>query len=391
MHYTFPIINTIDDVLPHIEGADDFIVVDKGDYKVVNYVVISNSTFPPVNDLGSAIRRECRGLIFSSDGKLINRRFHKFFNFGEREECLPDNVDLSKPHHILEKLDGSMISPCMIGNRVMWISKMGITDTGAQAGDFVKNKNAYYGFARYMFENKCTGIFEWCSNKNRIVLDYPEDNLVLTAIRHNETGEYFNRDQMIDTAHLYGIPVVKSFAYDVSNIRQIVREQEGAEGVVIRFDDGHMLKIKSDWYIKIHRVKSLLDRERDVVNIIVSKQIDDIISVLPEADQAKIREFSDRLIATIKMSAFSLYYIITDMKNLHLTKKDYALSDAAKKAKPIIKSFVFKYYDVATPTISEFIEIITEWILLHTTSNSTFAKAKETFLYKCDYNESKED
>ena len=38
MKYKFPTIQHIDDVLPHIVDCDDFIVADKGDHKVINYV-----------------------------------------------------------------------------------------------------------------------------------------------------------------------------------------------------------------------------------------------------------------------------------------------------------------------------------------------------------------
>ena len=45
MHYKFPEIRTINDVLPHIAGRDEFIVADKGDYTVINYMVSMADTF----------------------------------------------------------------------------------------------------------------------------------------------------------------------------------------------------------------------------------------------------------------------------------------------------------------------------------------------------------
>ena len=58
------------------------------------------------------IRRECRGLIFHAEtGKLLSRRFHKFFNVNELDETDAEVIDLSKPYVLLEKLDGSFIAP----------------------------------------------------------------------------------------------------------------------------------------------------------------------------------------------------------------------------------------------------------------------------------------
>ncbi len=81
MNYCFPEICHINDVLPHIEGRDEFVVAEREGYTVVNYVVAMADTFDMTgpDDLGGAIRRECRGLIFGPDGALMSRPFHKFF------------------------------------------------------------------------------------------------------------------------------------------------------------------------------------------------------------------------------------------------------------------------------------------------------------------------
>ncbi len=94
MHYNFPMIRHISDVLPHIEGREEFIVAEREGYTVVNYVVAMADTFNmypagydgslSTYDLGGAMRRECRGLIFGDDGHLMSRPFHKFFNINER-------------------------------------------------------------------------------------------------------------------------------------------------------------------------------------------------------------------------------------------------------------------------------------------------------------------
>ena len=104
MNYMFPIIDHMDDVLPHIEGFDEIIVAECEDYKVINYVVAMPKTFvmDGPGDLGGAIRRECRGLIFNADGKLISRPYHKFKNFGEDKEYT--DIDFTQPHIILENL-----------------------------------------------------------------------------------------------------------------------------------------------------------------------------------------------------------------------------------------------------------------------------------------------
>ena len=104
-HLTFPTFNHIDDVIPHIEGWDEFKVMDKGWYTVINYVVAFEETFSYDSHDGSDsylntnIRRECRGLIFDNEtGNLISRPYHKFFNAGERDETQLNKIlcDMAK-------------------------------------------------------------------------------------------------------------------------------------------------------------------------------------------------------------------------------------------------------------------------------------------------------
>ena len=89
MNYKFPTIRHIDDVLPHLVGHDEFIVVDRGGWKAINYAVVTPESFWPLDE-GAIMRRECRGLIFDAlTGEILRRPFHKFFNFGERLDLLP--------------------------------------------------------------------------------------------------------------------------------------------------------------------------------------------------------------------------------------------------------------------------------------------------------------
>ena len=202
MNYEFPVIQHLDDVLPAIEGRDEFVVAKRDWGTVVNYLVSMADTFPEVRTTGGsvkmreeadrikAIRRECRGLLFYPDGRIMSRRLHKFFNVNERDETAAHKIDLGQPHVILEKLDGSMITPVYTDAGVRWGTKMGITTVSMLAEEFVAQRPQYQRMAEWCLENGKTAIFEWTSRKQRIVVDYPEDNLVLIAVRDNVTGEY---------------------------------------------------------------------------------------------------------------------------------------------------------------------------------------------------------
>lgn len=295
MHYKFPLLRVIDDVLPHIKGRDEFIVAERPGYVVINYAVAFPDSFVMTgpDDLGGAIRRECRGLIFNTEGRLISRPFHKFFNLGEKDETQPDVVDLSRPHVVMEKMDGSMIRPIWINHLLGGLrlaTKMGVTDIAEDAERWMVLQPNGAEMRRWISDQVLLGktpLFEWVSPKNQIVLVYDEPDLVLTAVRDNLTGEYsLPLDSPFNTVPLYG-----RVEGNIHEYIERARAREGREGDIIRFDDGHMLKSKNDWYVRIHKTIDRVSFDRHIVNLILEEELDDAIGLLPKERADYVREF----------------------------------------------------------------------------------------------------
>ena len=186
MNYEFPYITNISDVLPAIEGRDEFVVAEKEGYTVINYNVMMADTFD------CNIRRECRGIIFDSKtGDIIRRPFHKFFNVNERDETQLHNLDFSKEHWIDTKLDGSMIAAFMHEGEIVYGTKMVAPDFHDLVKKFVDASDVgYETFCRRVITKGYTPIFEFMHPQKRIVIDYGEPALTLLAVRHMVTGEF---------------------------------------------------------------------------------------------------------------------------------------------------------------------------------------------------------
>lgn len=397
MIYEFPMIQHLDDVLDAIKDSPEFIVVQKDGYQVVNYVVMSEETFPAVNVAGGSaemrkeralrarLRRECRGLIFDMEGKIINRRYHKFFNVNERDETAAHRLNWSAPHVILEKLDGSMVSPCVVDGNVRWMTKMGITDTSMEAEVFVAQHPDYVELAERYLSHGMTPIFEWCSNKNRIVIDYPEDRLVLTGMRDNLRGTYLLHDALEALGERYGIPVVQAWDSRITHdvLAKIVRQSENIEGVVVRFDDGHMVKIKSDWYVRIHKVKSLLENEREVVGLALRNELDDLYPVLAPEDVVKVKSFVTALDVVLEDIANDIAKAIAYCKDVYKSKKEFALVKAADYT-PLTRSMIFRHFDAPPEPFVVYQELV-DLILKNSLTNTAYRKVKEEFLKELNY------
>ena len=137
MRAHFPQTHSLDCIRPHIEGRDDIRIMPREHGFTVNYLINLPDTWGEWGTTTHWIRRECRGLMFNHEGKLISRPYHKFFNFNENAFTSRAHVDLSQPHVILEKLDGSMIRAFFDARgHIRWGTKMGETQIALAAGQF---------------------------------------------------------------------------------------------------------------------------------------------------------------------------------------------------------------------------------------------------------------
>jgi RNA ligase len=204
MHYKFPQNIKIDEVRNAISNANSrignnhaFIEADRDEIIIFNYLISTPESFPePITgneliDREYSILRECRGLTFDKFTKnILARKWHKFFNLNEKEETQEHKINWNEVSSVTSKMDGSMICPVMVSGNIEWHTKMGLTDIGNIVGTFVSNKPNYNRIATWAYDNNKTLLFEFCSRKNRIVIDYPNDQLILLAIRDNITGLY---------------------------------------------------------------------------------------------------------------------------------------------------------------------------------------------------------
>ena len=345
--YTFPRIEHIDDVLPHID-SDCFRVVEKDSgHTFVNYVKMGNDTFPPfvptdsvehgytgaaLHNHRAAVRRECRGIAFdTATGRIVSRPFHKFFNVGEREDMDLAELDFSRPHTVQDKIDGSMVRPLMTASGIRWGTKMGITDTAMFAELFVEDNLIYNEFAAHCMAAGMTPIFEFTAPENRVVVDYGRaPQMTLLAIRNNVSGGYLEYDNsLMLVAERWGIPLVRTFdPVDGDPIVYLSTVKDSGdldEGVVIQWENGHRAKIKTDVYSHLHRVKEAARTERTLVAAILDGSVDDLLPLVPVEDRAEIEAYNKRFWLCLERLAEDIRIMYREVRLGYTEKKDFAV------------------------------------------------------------------
>jgi RNA ligase len=343
---SFPRIDNIDQVREAIKGRDEFfekeceVLTGHGIYKyhVFNYMVSHTDSFD------CPVRRECRGLIFDANGKVLSRRFHKFFNLGEKDETFFMNVDWSRPHVLQTKMDGSMITPLVFDREkrvIRWATKMGVTDIGNWVFNFANKDQRYNDLAIEAYDLGVTPIFEYVGPYNRIVLPYAKEDLVLLSVRDNVTGQYMHTNGVESFAAGFKVPVVQN-----TNFHNVfdIQTKTDIEGVVVAFDDGMKIKVKTEWYCAIHKAKDNLLHEKNVLKLILEEKMDDVLPFLMDHDKQRVLDYQEKLLANID----SLTKMIDTMHEYNLDngidRKTFAIETVPTLSK-FVASIAFATWD----------------------------------------------
>jgi len=230
--------------------------------------------------------RACRGLVTDMVGNVLARPFPKFHNVGEHDS--PNLPDLPKlPFEVYDKLDGSLIIAYNQPNGTTAMHTRG-SFTSSQSLD-AENWMALHHPYLTIPEGQ-TWCFEWIGPSNRIVVDYPENDLVLLGVRDNATGEDLDHEDVDWKGR-----VVKRFAFD-SLEAILAAERAGAEGYVIRFSDGTRAKAKGAEYVRLHRLLTGVTA-RTIWGLLASGgRLDQIVDQVPDEFYNWVRDTATSLI-----------------------------------------------------------------------------------------------
>jgi RNA ligase len=189
----------------------------------------------------------------------------------------------------MDKLDGSMIRPVVQNGMIRLATKMGVTDIAIEAEQLL-HPDQYDWLEDMMFDG-FTPIFEYVAPTNKIVVEYTEAKLILTAIRNTVTGEYVDGESLYSMNSAwspFAVVRIDSSIHDFDAYLTYSRDQQGREGDIIRFADGHMVKIKNDWYVQIHKTKDIVRVDRNIIELVLNETIDDTRAMLDPSDLVRV-------------------------------------------------------------------------------------------------------
>ncbi|KAL0476655.1 T4 RNA ligase [Acrasis kona] len=396
LDYKFPILNNLQQVKDVIGDNKFFAITNRGEHTFVGYKLVTKDSFPAIYHGSSAedayvasVRRELRGLVFNSEtGDIVSRPLHKFFNLGERPDTSIENVAelLTRtraeghPVHVLDKLDGSLVTPIYCtsgGKRIKYRTKMSYEhDVSKHAENFIRSvdkegeHNKYDTFSKKWLDDGFTPMFEFFSPETAIVINYKTSFMTLIAIRNVHDGTYISYNDMIQFAKDYNIPCVTALEFTVDNtasdLLTMIKSMTDKEGCVMRFHDGTMIKIKTDWYSSLHHLKSSLSFQRgnkDVLEMIVNNQVDDSVAVLnTQKEKDDLLGYNDLVQNAILKCASELEEGYKSILNEHGAGAGFAqYIKKNNEMSSLKKSLLFTFKKLSTTDIDS-VELLTQEI-----------------------------
>lgn len=326
--------------------------------------VVIFSHFPAGHDeWKKPYARESRGILFEVSPedankaiRIMSRPVEKFFNWGENDiSTFP--VEAKNVEAIESKEDGSIISTYydqslydFNGSPELFLkSKRSISSDVSKLATMLLNTPRYADLKRTLLKIALHGYttnMEFVGPNNRIVLEYPNQRLIIFDIRDNISGlrvhptdmEFLNDldlkalEEFFVTEYDNGLFV--DYDDDLTEeekinktkdiIKDYIENTKFVEGLIVHDKINGPFKIKTSWYTTIHRVKYSISSNRNLFESIVTGSIDDIRSLYIGEDKSleRIDDFNTVYLEAISKQITTLQHLLPTL--VGLDRKTYA-------------------------------------------------------------------
>jgi T4 RnlA family RNA ligase len=300
-----------------------------------------------------------RSSIWNKDGELISASYKKFFNWGEQPDLTytPFSVTANGGIMVLDKIDGSTLiiskykGELIIRTRGTFDAKL--MEKNGHEVDIILEK---YPQLNNVPETE-SWVFEWVSPLNKIVLQYDEADIILTNIIQHSDYSYTKQKELDIFAHENGFLRPDTFIYSsIKELLEDVAQWTDKEGVCVYCKgDQEIRKIKSSWYLSIHKLKSELGSIEKLIDFYFESECpnySDTYNLICETIDFEIAEFVKGDLSKICDAMREVKKIIDNMsKIVHdevsklKTRKEQAEMIVQKWGKTNRASFVFLILD----------------------------------------------
>lgn len=306
-------------------------VLDGNTYRIFGYRIAQYSDWIKSGAL------ECRGHMFRMNGDmpeaLVCLPLPKFFNLNENPFTM--EVDYSKVCSVKNKDDGSLISTFIHNDELLFKTKG--TLFASQAKDAldwcIKEAPELYRCLTDITKDGYTVNMEWCSPANRVVVKYNTSGLRIINVRDNETFETIpNRltrfglfGSEFDANNFVGEPEPEQWLGRVEEFVNSIPSLTGVEGYVLELITGQYIKIKTNWYLTLHRTKESIDIPGRLFESIINETQDDLRSLFADDEYSLNKVAAMEALVVPKYNNIIKQVELFAIMNRGAIRKDYAI------------------------------------------------------------------
>ena len=297
-------------------------IINKNKFRIFNYRLAS------VKDFENPLACELRGLTINLDTNETFYSIHKFFNDKENKFTIDDEDWKNIKLESREKLDGSLIIPVIINNKIYFKTKGTFNSEQAKMAQNLLNENLKR-FILDCYNKGLQPLFELISPFNQIVIQYSKTELKLTQIRTKD--KYLQYNEFEKLAKQYNISYCEVEYLTLDELRKRQENIKGIEGWVVynsnsKIKQDKFRKFKTKYYFNLHGILSYEKlAENKLIENILNETIDDIISQLDEISEK--RKYIENIIYKVS------HYFDKTLKELNelfeiknkMIKKDFVL------------------------------------------------------------------
>jgi len=182
----------------------------------------------------------------------------------------------------------------------------------------------------------------------------------------------------------FNIPVVEqhSKVTDPKSFMEYVHDLKNAEGFVIRWANGHRVKIKAHEYVQIHKAKEAILQDRNIVELILDNKLDDIKAHLPVEDRDRLTYFEFQINSRIIDKAAHL----SDATNReqYMGDRKYFALNRAQEYSSYSRAIVFALWDNNTYMRSS--ELVRKTIRNNLTKTVKYEELRDYWFNGVTYN-----
>ena len=317
-----------------------------------------------------------RSLITDKEGNVLSSGFPKFFNWGEKTDCYP-NPENFNDWKIEDKIDGSLLIADYV-NDIFSMRTRGTVSYSSQenAKDFELLPERYPKIVEFLKENQHLSLLFEIVTPNNVIVIRPEqiefyligaiNKKKMCVVSSSDLTEIWRKIGPISTPQIYNFLNTK----DLFKIAETIKQWKNKEGIVVSYNNGqNKIKLKSDWYLFCHRVKSQLNSQNNLIEYYVEcemPQCEDFYKKIEtEFDFEIALQLKDEIEKICEAGNLTKKYLDNILEIVHDIRKFKSRKEQAEMIKRNYKensSYVFSILDNKPISKTQWVKLITQKI-----------------------------